>query len=76
MKTPKFTDTHRWPNGYRRAAETDIRRTFARIRAKTTAEEAAKNAAIVAEQQRIEAENAAIAAEAAVKVAPLKRATK
>ncbi len=31
MKTPKFTDSHRFPNGYVPAASTDIARTFARI---------------------------------------------
>ncbi|MFE8033818.1 hypothetical protein [Thiohalocapsa marina] len=31
MKQPRFTDTHRYPHGYRPAAATDIRKTFARI---------------------------------------------
>ena len=51
---PKFTDLTRYPNGYTPASKTDIRKTFARVRA---------------EQSRIQAE-------AAVKVAPLKRAAK
>lgn len=31
MKRPKFTDQARYPNGYRRAVDTDIQATFARI---------------------------------------------
>jgi len=47
MKPPRFTDMHRWPNGYRRAAETDISKTFARVRVeqKKAAEQAALDAA-------------------------------
>ena len=30
MKT-KFTDSHRFPNGYRASHETDIKKTFARV---------------------------------------------
>ena len=30
---PKFTDTARYPNGYTPASKTDIRKTFARIKA-------------------------------------------
>ena len=34
MKTPRFTDNDKFPpGGYRKAAETDIRKTFARIKA-------------------------------------------
>jgi hypothetical protein len=33
MKTPAFTDTHRWPNGpYVRSESTDVRQTIARER--------------------------------------------
>ena len=32
MKTPKFTDASRYPHGYRKASETDIRKTFDRAR--------------------------------------------
>ena len=47
MKQPRLTDTHRWPNGYRRSAETDISKTFARVRVeqKKAAEQAALDAA-------------------------------
>lgn len=31
MKTPRFTDAERYPHGYRTAAQTDIRETFARF---------------------------------------------
>ena len=31
MTKPKFTDTQKYPNGYRASHETDIRRTFARV---------------------------------------------
>ena len=31
MKQPKYTDSHKFPNGYVPAASTDIARTFARI---------------------------------------------
>lgn len=46
MKTPRYTDL-RYPNGYKPAAQTDIRKTFARIRAeqKAKAEQEARNAA-------------------------------
>lgn len=33
MKTPRFTDTHKYPHGYRPAARTNIRATFLRVRA-------------------------------------------
>lgn len=33
MKTPRYADLHRYPNGYRKSAETDVKRTFTRIRA-------------------------------------------
>ena len=33
MKPPKYTDSHKYPNGYKRAAETNVARTFARVRA-------------------------------------------
>ena len=33
MKPIKYTDSLRYPHGYKRAAETDITRTFARARA-------------------------------------------
>ena len=41
MKPPKYTDSHKYPNGYRKAAETDISKTFARIKSqlKTNQEE-------------------------------------
>ena len=54
MKTPRYTDADRWPNGYRRAAETDISKTFARVRAeqKRQAEQDAKNAAEAQEKMR------------------------
>ena len=47
MKTPRFTDSHKYPNGYRKAAATDIRATFRRYRAeqKALAEEAERNQA-------------------------------
>ena len=32
MKTPNYTDLHRYPNGYVRAEHTDVAKTFARIR--------------------------------------------
>ena len=32
MRTPKWTDAHRYPNGYVRAQHTDIKRTFRRAR--------------------------------------------
>ena len=41
MKTPRFTDLKRYPNGYRTAAGTNIRLTFmrARVALKADAEE-------------------------------------
>lgn len=39
--TPKFTDTFRYPNGYTRSLNTDIRRTFRRIEAERRRSEAA-----------------------------------
>lgn len=40
MKTPKFTDSHRFPiGGYRKAAATDVKSTFRRIRAEQRAKE-------------------------------------
>lgn len=33
MKTPRFTDLKRYPNGYRTAAGTNIRLTFMRAKA-------------------------------------------
>ena len=33
MRTPKYTDSHRYPFGYKRAAETNVSKTFARIKA-------------------------------------------
>lgn len=46
VKTPRYTDT-RYQNGYRPSAQTDIRKTFARVRAeqKAKAEQDAANAA-------------------------------
>jgi hypothetical protein len=46
-KSPRYTDSARWPNGYRRAVETDIGKTFARVRAeqKKAAEQAASDEA-------------------------------
>lgn len=32
MKTPRYTDNHRYPNGYRKAAETNVEATFKRAR--------------------------------------------
>lgn len=31
MKAPRYTDAHRYPHGYKPAAATNIRETFARI---------------------------------------------
>jgi hypothetical protein len=31
MKTPKFTDAHRYPHGYVKSEATDIRATFRRV---------------------------------------------
>ena len=33
MKTPRFTDAHKYPHGYRSSARTNIRATFIRARA-------------------------------------------
>ena len=46
MKT-KFTDSTRYPNGYKQAVETDIKATFRRIRAeqKAKAEQEAADSA-------------------------------
>ena len=54
MRTPRFTDLTRYPNGYRKSTNTDVAATFRRVRA-----EQEKNLA-----------------EQAVKVQPLKRASK
>ena len=45
MKPIRYTDGHKYPNGYRKEAETDIGRTFARVRAeqRKAAEESAMN---------------------------------
>ena len=57
MKTPRYCDT-RYPHGYRPSAQTDIRKTFARVRA----------------EQRAKAErDQQNAQEAAAKTTPLKR---
>lgn len=32
MKTPRYTDQHRFPNGYRRAVDTNVAETFERAR--------------------------------------------
>lgn len=44
MKTPRYSDM-RYPHGYKPAAQTDIRRTFNRVRAeqKAAAEREAEN---------------------------------
>lgn len=67
MKTPKYTDT-RYVNGYRPAAQTDVRKTFARIRAELKANADQEAALLKAQAER----DAANAAEAQVKVKPLK----
>ena len=33
---PRYTDSHKYPHGYFTACDTDIRRTFARIRQQRT----------------------------------------
>ena len=38
MKTPRFTDSARYPTCYRKAAATDIRLTFRRMRERLKAE--------------------------------------
>ena len=54
MKTPRYTDSHRDPHGYRTPAQTDIRKTFARVRAeqKAAAEATAQNEAEAASKTR------------------------
>lgn len=49
MKPPRYTDAHKYPTGYRKAASSDVRATFRRVRErlKAEAEAAAKNAAEV-----------------------------
>ena len=32
MKTPRYTDAHKYPNGYDKPENTDIRKRFERIR--------------------------------------------
>ena len=44
MKTPRYTDMHRFPHGYRKSTSTDIEITFRRVK-----QEQAKN---VAERER------------------------
>ena len=41
MKPPRYSDLHKYPHGYASSAATDIRRTFARVRAQQKAERAA-----------------------------------
>jgi len=43
---PRYTDSHKYPNGYVPAAATDISKLFARVRAQLKAE-AAKPKAVV-----------------------------
>ena len=45
VKTPRYTDGHKYPTGYRKAASTDVRLTFRREREriKTATEQAAKD---------------------------------
>ncbi len=62
---PRYSKNDRYPNGYTVAAKTDIRKTFTRHRAAMKE----KAAAADAERLRVEAEDAAIAAEAQAKVA-------
>lgn len=47
MKTPRYTDSHKYPTGYRKAAATDVRLTFRRERErlKAQAEQVAKDEA-------------------------------
>ena len=40
MKKPRYTDTHRYPNGYKKAAETNVKETFNRVRLERTRNEA------------------------------------
>ena len=52
MKTPRYTDTARYPHGYVRAQHTDIRRTFSRARkAMAEAEEATKRVLVPLKQK-------------------------
>lgn len=51
MHKPKFTDAHKYPDGYRRAVDTDIQETFRRIRRRQQ-EQAAKKAQNEAEATR------------------------
>ena len=54
MKSPKYTDAHKYPNAYRKSTATDIRLTFRRERErlKAEAEQAAKDAQEVAAKVR------------------------
>lgn len=56
MKTPRYTDL-RYPHGYVRAAATDVRKTFARIRKAQAEKERAAQAA--ADAAKAEAERLA-----------------
>lgn len=49
MKTPRYTDLHRYQHGYKKATETDITGTFKRIRREL---EAKPKAPIVATIER------------------------
>ena len=40
MKTPRYTDTNRYPHGYRKSTNTDVEATFRRVK-----QEQAKNVA-------------------------------
>jgi hypothetical protein len=61
MPKPRYTDTDRYPSGYVPAKDTDVSKTFKRIRQQQTAEKA--------EAERIHAEQR-------VKVQQIKRGTK
>ncbi len=37
MKTPRYTDLLRYPNGWRKAVDTNVAETFARVRAEQEA---------------------------------------
>ena len=50
MKPIRYTDQHRYPNGYRKAAETNVEATFKRARQEQKAK-AAQQAANQAEAQ-------------------------
>ena len=58
MKTPRFTDGHKYPNGYRKAAATDVRLTFRRERErlKAAAEQASRDQAEQEAKDRAEFE--------------------